>query len=84
MVLKMRNLHLKRAIVIISQLLTHAPHEKDITSVCMFCDKLLRGPESRKYLSHGICNECLEEHYPEVVDAENDYKQPAVARLSGC
>lgn len=57
MVSKMRNLHLKRAIVIISQLIMHAPHEKDITSVCMFCDKLLRGPESRKLRKRKNTNE---------------------------
>lgn len=72
----MYNLPLRRAIVILAQVIEYPLREEDITSVCMHCDRLLKGPKSRKYLSHGICNECMEKFYPEVAD---NVEEPAAA-----
>jgi len=70
-------LQLQRAISTIAQLIHHPLREEQISHVCMHCDKLLKGPKDRKYPSHGICNECMEKFYPEVV--EEDLNEPAVA-----
>lgn len=68
----MYNRPLRRAIVILAQVIEYPLQEKDITTVCMHCDKLLKGPKSRQHLSHGICNECMEKYYPEVVYQDQD------------
>ena len=34
-------------------------------TVCAWCQTRLSGPEESENLSHGICQDCLHEHFPE-------------------
>ena len=38
-----------------------------IETVCAWCDAHLGGPVGASQVSHGICPECLEEKFPEMV-----------------
>lgn len=39
----------------------------EIETVCCICHAHLRGPEGAPRVSHGLCDKCLEEKFPEKV-----------------
>jgi hypothetical protein len=49
-------------------------------TICMHCEKLIRVDTTqlprRNYVSHGICDECMEIHHPEELDMEGGDDDP--------
>jgi len=49
---------------------------KRIRSVCMYCKKVTKEAEFLPAeVSHGICDACLEKHYPTEPEEENGSNQ---------
>ena len=48
-----------------TELLHAVAEELDVKTVCAWCGKVMKeGPEGR--VSHGICKECFEKHFPDA------------------
>jgi len=41
----------------------------------------MKGPKESEHISHGICDECFEKYYPEVVE-EQEQLEPQPASLN--
>lgn len=43
----------------------------EIAQLCMYCEAWLTGEPTGPYVvSHGLCQDCLEEHYPDLSEDE--------------
>ena len=52
----------------------------DVKVVCSWCKKVMKeGPEDR--VSHGVCEECLEKHFPETGEEKSKEEKEAVTEF---